>query len=412
LKAGSRDGVSHRSRLRSTLVASQAALSVVLLVGAVLFVRSLQNVKAHDIGYTVNRLVYAEVNYDSRDAARDGAMPARLKALEPRVTGIPGVERVALTSMRPRWGISFTDFHPDFDTTGKKMPSGSYLAVSPNFFAAVGTKLLRGKTFAESASESSPYTVIVNQAMADALWPNQDPLGHCVYFDRRARPDQPPPPAPVCSSVIGVVQTALLSSIDEKPQPMFYVPLDHTTIDTWGATTIVVRAQPERLAAIQKAVTELLRSEFTGAIPTLTTMGKSMEPEYRPWQLGATLFTLFGVLAAIVAGIGIYSTVSYAVSQRTHEFGVRIALGARASDVLRQVLGEGLQTVVVGVVAGILMALAAGRLVASLLYGIAPNDPSAMAIVAVALIAVAALAALFPAWRAAKADPVTALRAD
>ena len=127
---------------------------------------------------------------------------------------------------------------------------------------------------------------------------------------------------------------------------------------------------------------------------------------------GATLFTLFGVLALIVAGLGIYSTVSYAVSQRTHEFGVRVALGARAVDVLRQVLAEGLRTVAIGVVIGILMALAAGRLVESLLYGITASDPSAMAIVAVVLLVIAALAALMPAWRAAKADPVAALRAD
>lgn len=403
LKAGSRDGVLHRSRLRSALVMCQAALSVVLLVGAVLFVRSLSNVKAHDIGYTVNRLAFASVSYDTKDSTRDAGMPGRLRALEPRIAAIPGVEKVAFTSMRPIWGISWNDYVPDFDTTGKKLPTGFVTVVSPDYFSAIGTKLIRGQTFSSDQTGTGAYTVIVDQAMAEALWPNQDAIGHCIHFEKAAAP---------CATVIGVAQTALLSSLNEKPSAHFYVSLDHPPIKTWGASDIIIRSSPARLAAVQKSVDALIRNEFPGAIPKLTTMAKTMEPEYRPWQLGATLFTLFGLLALVVAGIGIYSTVSYAVSQRTHEFGVRVALGARAVDVLRQVLGEGLRTVTIGVVIGILMTLAAGRLVASLLYGIAPNDPLAMGVVTVVLLVIAALAALVPAWRAAKADPVTALRAD
>jgi ABC-type antimicrobial peptide transport system permease subunit len=166
------------------------------------------------------------------------------------------------------------------------------------------------------------------------------------------------------------------------------------------------------MTTVQRSLTTLLRTEFPGAIPNWKTMAAVMEPEYRPWQLGATLFTLFGVLALCVAGIGIYSSVSYAVGQRTHEFGVRIALGARMADVIKQVLGEGLRTVALGLVLGVLLALAAGRLVASLLYGIAPSDPLALTVVAVILVAIAGAAALMPAWRAARADPVSALRAD
>jgi ABC-type antimicrobial peptide transport system permease subunit len=141
-------------------------------------------------------------------------------------------------------------------------------------------------------------------------------------------------------------------------------------------------------------------------------MTASMEPEYRPWKLGATLFTLFGILALIVAAIGVYSSVSYAVSQRTHEFGVRVALGATTGNVLAHVLGGGLRIVAVGVALGIVLALVGGRLVASLLYGISPSDPIAMVVAASALMVIAAIASLAPAWRAAKADPVSALRAD
>ena len=141
-------------------------------------------------------------------------------------------------------------------------------------------------------------------------------------------------------------------------------------------------------------------------------MTTNLEPEYRPWRLGATLFSGLGVLAMVVAMLGIYSTTSYGVAQRTHEFGVRMALGARVGDVVRQVLDEGLRTVATGVALGVLLSLAAGRLVAALLYGIAPRDPAVLVIVSTGLMAVSVLAALIPAWRAARADPILALRAD
>ncbi|MEP6492313.1 MAG: ADOP family duplicated permease [bacterium] len=403
LKAGARDGGAHRSRLRSGLVMCQAAFSVLLLVGAVLFVRSLRNVKAHDVGYAVDHLAFASVSYDTKDSARDAGLSARLRALEPRIAALPGVERVAFTSMRPKWGMAWVPYFPDANPTGSKKREGFYTAVSPGYFNTVGTKLIRGQMFSANPGADAPYTVIVDQAMADEIWPNQDPIGRCVRFKSATEP---------CATVIGLVQTALFLSITEKPTPHFFVSLDHPAFTTRRVPDIIVRAAPVRMAAVQKSVGDLLRAELPGSIPKLTTMVTTMEPEYRPWQLGATLFSLFGVLALLVAGIGIYSSVSYAVSQRTHEFGIRVALGARASDVLRQVVGEGLRTVALGVVLGILMALAAGRLVASLLYGIAPNDPSAIGAVSVVLLAIAALAALVPAWRAAKADPVSALRAD
>ncbi|HTE44123.1 MAG TPA: FtsX-like permease family protein, partial [Gemmatimonadaceae bacterium] len=395
--------VTHRSRLRRALVMCQAALSVVLLVGAVLFVRSLRNVKAHDVGFAVDHLAFGRVQYDTKDSVRDAGMLARLRALEPRIAAIPGVEHAAITSMRPKWGMAWIAYFPDADSAGQAKREGFYTGVSPSYFATVGTRLIRGRTFPDNPASAAPYSVVLDQAMADQLWPHENPIGHCVRFKESTAP---------CATVIGIVQNALFTAIDEKPSPHFYVSLNQAPFAPRGTLDFVVRTAPPRMAAVQKSVAALLRAEFPGSIPTLTTMEQTMEPEYRPWQLGATLFTLFGVLAALVAGIGIFSTVSYAVSQRTHEFGIRVALGARAADVLRQVLGEGLRTVVIGIVIGILMTLAAGRLVASLLYGIAPNDPSSVAIVAALLLVIATVAALVPAWRAAKADPVSALRAD
>jgi predicted permease len=403
LKSGARDGISHRSRLRSALVMCQAALSVMLLVGAALFIRSLHNAKAQDIGFTVGRVLYASVRFDTKDSIRDATMFARIRALEPRLAAIPGVEGVGYSSMRPKAGFSSANYYPDVDTTRSKKPIGFYTAVSPGYFSAIGTKLIKGRSFADDPSASLPLAVIVDESMANTLWPGQSPLGHCVRFEN--------PTAP-CATVIGVVQTTLFLSLGERPTPHFYLSIDHPPFNEHNEQDIVLRVAPKLLAGVQKSVADLLRSEYVGAIPRVATMTSVMEPEYRPWQLGATLFTLFGGLALLVAGIGIYSTVSYAVTQRTHEFGVRLALGAQAADVVQQVLNEGLRTVAVGVVIGILMTLASGRLVASLLYGVAPTDPAAMILVATILLIIAAAAALVPAWRASRADPVSALRTD
>ncbi|MGH7620118.1 MAG: FtsX-like permease family protein, partial [Gemmatimonadaceae bacterium] len=376
---------------------------VVLLVGAVLFVRSLGNVKDHDFGYVVPRLGFASVAYDVRDSARDAALPARMRDLEARVAAIPGVERTALSGFHPLGGFFWTSYYPDVDTMMHHKPAGFVSGVTPSYFDVTGTKLLRGATFSNSAAAGGPLEAIVNTAMADALWPNQNPIGHCVRFNK--------PPAP-CATVVGVVQTAMLLSIDEQPTPRFYVSLDNLPMRFYPGRNVVIRADARRLPAVMSSVRDLLRAEFPGSIPRITTMSQVMEPGYRPWDLGAKLFTLFGVLALVVASIGIYSTVSYAVSRRIHEFGIRIALGAQGKDIVRQVIGEGLRTVIVGVFAGIGLALAAGKLVATLLYGITPRDPAALGIVAAILMTVALVAALVPASRASRADPVSAMRAE
>jgi ABC-type antimicrobial peptide transport system permease subunit len=169
---------------------------------------------------------------------------------------------------------------------------------------------------------------------------------------------------------------------------------------------------PHRLAATLASVRDMLRLEFPGAKVSPITMAAEMEPDYRPWQLGATLFTLFGVLAAVVAAIGVYSSVSYAVSQRMHEFGVRVALGATWRRIVGEVVGDGVRVVGIGVAAGILLALASGKLIAALLFGVSPTNPIALVVAAGVLLLVAVLASLAPAWRAGRSDPVSALRTD
>jgi putative ABC transport system permease protein len=401
LKTGTREGGARRSRVRSFLVATQAALSVLLLVGAALFIQSLNNVKSLDIGYAVDRLAFVGVSEGS-DKARVAEISNRLLGLEARLTSVPGVERVAYTSLQPKAGFQQESFFAEGSDPAKQR-FGFYSAVSSGFFDAIGTRILRGRAFLPGSAGRAERAVLVNKLLADSLWPGQDALGRCLRFDK--------PEAP-CYEIIGVTQTALQLGIKDRPEPHVYASLANPPTEGWGVGDVVLRMNPKRLAYTLGSVRDLLRSEFPGAKVSTITMAAEMEPEYRPWQLGATLFTLFGVLAAVVAAIGVYSSVSYAVSQRMHEFGVRVALGATWRRIVGEVVGDGVRIVGIGVAAGVLLALGSGKLIAALLYGVSPTNPIALVVAAGVLLVVAAVASLAPAWRAGRSDPVSALRTD
>jgi len=398
LKAGSREGFGRPSRLRGSLVVTQVALSMVLLIGAALFLESLSNVRDLDIGFDARRLVFAEVFFADRDSARDAQLGPRLDALAQRLRRAPGVQQTALTSIRPMYGFSTMTYFPDADTTRHKISLATFAAVSPEYFRAAGLRFVRGAEFATSSR-----AVVVNRAMADGLWPAENPVGRCIHFEK---PDAP------CFIVAGVVETARRDNVFEAPKPQYWVPLGVGPFDGFRPHTLVIRADPAAHALVMSEVRRELQRAIPGAQPRITRMSDDLEPQYRPWEVGATLFTLFGVLALVVAAVGIYSTISYGVSQRMHEFGVRVALGARMVDIEKQVIATGLRTVAVGVVTGAALAVAGGRLVASLLYGIEPGDVRVLLAVSMTIVAIAIAAALIPAWRAARVDPLTALRAE
>ena len=404
LKAGGAEGSARRSRTQSALVVVQTALSVVLLVGAGLFVASLNNVRGLRTGYDTGQLVFGSVQFDTRDSVREAHHPQRLREVAERLRQAPGVERVSLSRMAPTRGFGTIAFHPDVDTTRYPKPFATYNVVSPGFFETTGIHLLRGESFPNAAT-AMPAVVMVNDAMAKAQWPGMDAIGRCLRFEA--------PPGGECYTVIGVVETAMFDKLIEEQQPQFYLPMDHlpTEAGRW-ISDVVVRAKPGAREVAREALLRALRDAFPGGRPVVAPMEQYLEPEYRPWRLGATLFTTFGILALIVAAIGVYSTVSYAVAQRAHEFGVRSALGARTPDIVRQVLGTSLRPVVIGVTLGASLALLGGRFISALLYGIEPENPGVMMAVAAILLAIAAAAALGPAWRASRVDPVTVLRTD
>jgi predicted permease len=404
LKSGVREGGGQRSGLRNTLVAAQAALSMVLLVGAVLFVTSLRNVRGLDLGFDTDRLVSASVSFEPGQSPPRAVVAARVRDVATQLRAMPGVEDVALTSMAPMYGFSWEDFFTATDSSESfSQELLTFTAVSPSYFRTAGLRLLRGSDFPQTSGASMPAVVVVNDAMAKLVWHGAEAIGQCMYFTTRASP---------CYRVIGVVETARRGYVIEEPAPQYYLPADHKPDDVSDATSLLIRRSPGNAAAVTAVVRSALTGAFPGGNVNLRAMSDYLGRQYRPWRLGATLFTIFGLLALLVASVGIYSTVSYGVTQRTHEFGVRLALGAGIATVMRQVVREGVRVVIIGVVAGVVLALLGARLVKSLLYGISATNPWAMTGVAMVLVAVAALAALAPAWRAARVDPVRALREE
>lgn len=393
--------VTPRSRLRAALVMAQAALSVMLLSGAALFVQSLTNVRQLDLGFNAEGLVTAGVSFDDRAHAKDPSIPRRIAELQTRLAALPGVHHSALASLRPMDAISWITFYTATDS----MHTGffpTFSAVSRGYFDASGIRLERGEDFPPQPSE---HGVIVNEEMARVAWPGQQAIGQCMRFGKRDA---------ACYRVIGVVANSRESSLIEPPKPHYYLPLNDLPPEAkgWSANYVVLGVDASRAASMLASVRAMVRQEFPGGIPSVVRLSDYLEPQFRPWRLGATLFSAFGVLALVVAIVGIYSTTAYGVQQRTHEFGIRIALGAQLADVMRLVLGEGVRVVAGGVVIGILLTALAGRLIASLLYGVTPDDASTAVLVALTLVGAGILATLAPAWRAARVDPSRTLRAD
>jgi putative ABC transport system permease protein len=395
LKSGSRDGAYRRSRLRSSLLVAQAALSVVLLVGAALFVRSLRNVQAIDVGYDVDRIITAA----PMSATGDRITPptATTPALIRRLSAIDGVEAVASATVGPMLGASYTSIAvPGRDSLpwigDRALPS--FIEVTPGYFRVAGIRVLAGHVF----SEGNVSGVVVSNAMAKAYWPGESAMGKCVIKGGKASQ---------CVPVIGVVEDVHAFNIIEGPNARYYIG------NAAAGPTIVLRVSADHQAAVAKLVAGEVKAMVPqAAYVRIRSMSAELEPQFRPWRLGATLFTVMGLLALILAAIGVYSVIAYAVSQRTNEMGIRIALGAQVSDITRLVMGDGLRTVAIGIGLGVIASLAMGRLVASLLFGISPRDPAVMIFSALVLAAIGLAASVIPALRAARVDPVTSLRVD
>jgi predicted permease len=387
---------------------SQIALSCVLLAGAGLFVRSLQHVQAADLGVDADRLVFAGVDLSAESGRKPEEGAALLAEAVSRIERFPGVERVAFTEERPMWTISFEKtFLPGGDTLPQLNGQGPLVSfVSPGFFAAMGMRVLQGREFTREDRVGAEQVVIVNSNFARTVWPGEPALGKCFTL---RKPDES------CRRVIAVVSNTHTLGVVEQPSMQFYVPLaqegDEGKVGIAG--TMEIRAAEGRAESVAAQVEQLLHKlARSGMQPWVQTLADQLSPEMRPWRLGAALFSGAGFLALLVAAVGIYGTIAYAVGQRTQEMGVRIALGAQGSSIIALVLKSSVTIAAIGVVIGTDIAIWAGRFAKPLLYDTSPNDPYVLGGVAAVLLAVAVVASLVPAMRAKRVDPMEALRAD
>jgi predicted permease len=410
LKAGVRESGGRRSRLRTVLTVAQAALSVVLLVGAGLFVRSLWNVRSLDLGIEPERVLAVEIQWPglgriadtvARNRERTRRKAFYATALE-RVRALPGVETAALTVGMPfRMQFSVKVRLPGQDSL-PRTPGGTpgINAVTSQYFATMGTRLLRGRAFTAADRAGSERVAIVNSTMARTLWPGQDPIGECLMIQ-----DLP------CARIVGIVVDTRRFSLREPPHMQYYVPMGQE--QGFGGTLLLVRPARGAPAAFATTVRNTLFG-LDSDLPYVDTQPVQdlIDPQVRPWTLGASVFGFAGLLALLVAAVGLYSLLSYLVAQRTQEIGVRIALGARAERIMRLVVRESLATTLLGVAIGAALALVVGRFLQALLFDASPRDPTVFATVAAAMLLVAVAASVLPAWRANRVDPVEALRAE
>jgi predicted permease len=405
LKSGAGHSGNPRSRLRAGLLVTQAALSMVLLIGAGLFVRSLSRVVNLDPGFDADRVIVADVDLDVVGTPRAGQFEFYDQA-RTRMQQLPGVEGASVGIAVPlRWMFAMGISIPGRDSLPVP-PGGSpkYNGVTPDFFETVGLPIRKGRGFTEADRPGAPRVMVANEAFAAFYWPGEDALGQCVKLGTDTVP---------CTTIVGIAANAILDDIREEPAPQYYVPLAQAEQQGLSRT----RALFVRTRGPASDLLPLVRREFQSLGSNLpyanvSTLESAIEPQIRPWRLGATMFGVFGALAVFVAGAGLFSVLSYSVAQRTREFGVRAALGASPKRLVAAVISEGTRTVVAGLVIGASIALVLGRFVAPLLFEVSPRDPVVFGAVSLVLLAAGVLAAAVPARRAMRANPIEALRSD
>jgi putative ABC transport system permease protein len=404
LALGGRGGTYHRSRLRSGLVALQATLSVILLVGAGLFVRSLHNVRTVPLGFEPERVALLEWHTAGLDWSTTRLHQVYDASLE-RVRALPEVEAGGLSMTGPMWsgmGAGIRIPGRDSVSTPPGMAGFSFDAVSPGYFRALGTRVVRGRAFTETDVAGAVPVAMVTESLARWLWPGESAVGQCLVH---VAGDDPP-----CREVVGVVESIRHRNVQDAPTPMFFIPMAQSPQYRMRVLTIQTRNDPEQaLGSVRRALHEI----EPGLPPVQARLLRHrIEPQLQPWRLGASLFSAFGVLALVLAGLGLYGVVAYDVSQRRRELGVRRAFGARTWNVMALVLGDAYRVIVTGLLVGLAVAAWAAPRLETLLFDVAPRDTAVLGAVAVILLVVGGVAAFVPGLRAVGVEPAEALRDD
>jgi len=412
LKEGSAAAGHRRSRLQRLLVTAQVALSLVLLIGAGLMLRTMQKILSADPGFDTSNALLASIDLSLQGYSESQGRTFYRQLLE-RIEAMPGVNAASLAGSLPPqdWDGSsrMSIFYPGQEPLeelrhGREFELGLRVGVNvvaPGYFRTLGIPLVAGRDFTLRDDERAPAAVIINQKLAQRLWPGQNPIGKLIACPQW--PYQEPRPY---YQVIGVTRNAKLSLAAETP-PLLYFSVLH---DDNRRATLIVRSAGDPnslLAAVRNQVAALDKNLPLYAVET---MQEHVAGSLWRERMAAELISIFGVLALVLAAVGLYGVVAHSVAQRTREIGVRMALGDHARDILRLVVGEGMMLALEGVGVGLVAALACTRLMSSLLYVVSPTDPLALAAASLLLAGVTLAASYIPARQAATVDPIVALR--
>jgi predicted permease len=386
--------------LRQGLVVAQVALSLISLVAAGLFLRSLEHAQGMETGFETSGVLVMNVNL-----GREGYTPERgqvfYEQAAERLLGLPGVRAAAVAQNPPLAGGFLRSVFPEGqDTTTRDRILVQVNSVSVGYFDAIGIPILRGRDFSRTDAEGAPKVVVINETMAERFWPGDEAIGKRFKF---FGDDD-------FTTVVGIARNSKYNGVAEDPIPFIYQPLRQNYSPNG---TLHVRADG-RAAGLAPAVRRVvLEIDPTLSVFNVRTLEEQVSESLAPLRINVILLSAFGLLALALASIGLYGVASYAVSQRTREIGVRMALGAQPSSVLGLVLGRGLLLVAIGVAAGLIVAFAiSSKIPADLLPNISTRDPLTFIGTAALLTVVALVANYIPARRATRIDPLLALRAE
>jgi len=407
----------NQTQLRSILVVCEIAAAIVLLTGAGLLLRSFEKLREVDLGFNTGNAITASFGLPGQQYSGQAAVDVFDHALLQRLRALPGVEAVGVTTATPGRGADNTTFVPEGYIPPPK--AGLNLAwngtVLGDYFQAAGIPLLRGRFFHEADNASAPLVVIVNHTLAQKYWPNQDPIGKRLYIGVAGSPMP-------WQTVVGEVGDIKQDGADQATLPQFYQPASqlkpaigkyappNMLYGNYG--TIVLRGTlpPEQMAESLRSVVHTLDPQLP--LTHVATMEQLMWAGQESRRFNTVLISSFGAAAVLLALLGIYSVIAFSAVQRTHEFAVRLALGATRANLLRLVLNSGMKLAIAGCLIGIIGAVFSTRLLRSLLFQVNPLDPVALALATVAILVLTLIASLIPARRAASLQPQQALRSE
>ena len=404
LRDGSRSSTESagRRRGRSVLVIAELALAVMLLTGAGLLIKSLWRLQKVDLGINPERVLTMQMSLRGQQYEKPEAVRELNSRLLEQVKSLPGVRVAALTNSLPPDETEFSsDFIIEGKTPAKEVPQIAYFnLVSTEYFQSLGIPLRTGRTFTSSDSSASPRIVLINETLRRRFFPGEEPVGRRMNLSSAGKPDW--------TEIVGVVGDVKYNGMADDVQPAIYQPIQQAPI--WGFALILKTDVADPLSLTTAVRNEVSKLDPSLPVTKVSTMEQRVATAMAPPRFRTTLIALFAGVALLLACVGIYGVISYSVTQRTHEIGIRIALGAQRRNVLRLVLGQGALLAVIGVMLGLGGAFALTRLMASLLFGVTPTDAAIFTSVPLGLTAIALLASYLPARRATKVDPLVALR--